>query len=88
MCIKIKKKFNIFENVEKDKIIKVIIKEKITDLQNLFERYERIQEIMNKFDKEYILFNLINETEFFEAIIDSNLNEDKIREWMNLKLSE
>ena len=88
LCIKIKKKFNIFENVEKDKIIKVIKKEKITDLQNLFERYERIQEFMNKFDEEYNVFNLINETEFFEAIIDSNLNEDKIREWMNLKLSE
>ena len=88
LCFKIKKKFNIFEKVEKDKIIKVIIKEKQTDLQNLFERYNRIKEIMIKFDDEYNLFILINETEFFEAIIDSNLNEDKIRKWIELKLSE
>ena len=48
----------------------------------------KIDEMVDLFDGEYNILNILDEEEFRQKIIDLNYNEEKIREWIEEKLSQ
>ena len=48
----------------------------------------KLDEMVDLFDGEYNILNILDEEEFRQKIIDLNYNEEKIREWIEEKLSQ
>ena len=51
------------------------------------ETEEKIQKIIDLYDEEYNILNILDEEEFRKKIIEFKFDEDKIREWIEKKLS-
>ena len=52
------------------------------------ETEEKIQKVIDLFDEEYNILNILDEEEFRKKIIEFKFDEDKIREWIEKILSE
>ena len=49
---------------------------------------KKLDEMVDLFDGEYNILNILDEEEFRQKIIELNYNEEKIREWIEEKLSQ
>ena len=49
---------------------------------------KRLDELVELFDAEYNILNILDEEEFKQKIIELNYNEESIREWIEEKLSQ
>ena len=49
---------------------------------------ERMQKLLDMLDNEYNILSIVDEEEVKAKILDLNYNEDSIRDWINIKLSE
>lgn len=48
---------------------------------------KQVDDMVTLFDDEYNILNILDEDEFRQKIIELNVDEDKIREWIVQKLS-
>ena len=83
----IKKRFTFYILIEKDKIIK-LIKDKKFDLEKSIDYFKEIKKLFEKFDEEFSILSNFSGDDFFEKIIEFDLNEEKIREWVSPQLGK
>ena len=101
---KMSEKLNIPDNVNKDELINQIIslnfnEEEIKQwIDNQRKQNQsqadigaedpRMAELLNLFDEEYSILSILEEDEVKEKIKELNYQEDKIREWIEIKISQ
>ena len=83
----IKKRFTFWIFIEKDKIIK-LIKDKKFDLEKSIDYFKEIKKLFEKFDEEFSILSNFSGDDFFEKIIELDLNEEKIRNWISPLLAK
>ena len=78
---KIKEKYPFYKQVNKDKIID-IIKKKNFDLEQSTKWSNTINDLYNKFNYDYNVSSLIEDETFIEKVNELDLDENKIKEWV------
>ena len=99
---KMSEKLNIPDNVNKDELINQIISLNFNE-ENINQWLDnqrkqspadtgaedpRMAELLNLFDEEYSILSILEEDEVKEKIKELNYQEDKIREWIEIKISQ